>query len=51
MDPVGFELEIFDVIGKWRDFEKVGKKKVAIDASAVLASGIKFHSLDELSRC
>lgn len=38
MDPYGFSLENFDVIGRWRDADDGG----AIDASADLVSGLKF---------
>ena len=48
MDPIGFGLENFDVIGQWRDTEPVGKKNIPIKASATLVSGVKFKNLDEL---
>ena len=48
MDPLGFGLENFDVVGKWRDFEKVGDKKIQIEAKATLVSGEKFSDLDGL---
>jgi cytochrome c553 len=35
MDPLGFSLENFDVIGRWRDKDEGG----AIDASAISAGG------------
>jgi len=38
MDPLGFSLENFDVIGRWRDADDGGK----IDASAVTASGVSI---------
>jgi hypothetical protein len=38
MDPLGFALENFDAVGKWRDTED----GVAIDASAGLPDGTKF---------
>jgi len=39
MDPLGFALENFDAIGKWRDVENGG----AIDASATLPNGASFQ--------
>jgi hypothetical protein len=36
MDPLGFALENFDAIGKWRDR---GEDQLPIDASAVLPDG------------
>ena len=36
MDPLGFALENFDAIGRWRTTNEAG---AAIDASAVLADG------------
>jgi len=50
IDPIGFGLENFDVVGQWRDFEKVGDKKQRIKAGARLASGVKFSNLDELKK-
>ena len=44
IDPLGFALENFDAIGKWRDQD--GGKPV--DSSAELADGTKFHGPDEL---
>jgi hypothetical protein len=38
MDPIGFALENFDVVGAWRDHEK-GVGSAAIDASGRLADG------------
>ena len=46
MDPVGFSLENYDVLGRWRDKEN----KNSIDASAVLPSGEKFTGLGGLRR-
>jgi len=39
MDPLGFALENFDAIGKWRD---VGEDHARIDASGVLPDGSRF---------
>lgn len=44
MDPVGFSLENYDVLGRWRD--KDGG--AAIDSSSVLPSGEEFNGLDGL---
>ena len=48
MDPLGFGLENFDVVGQWRDTEQVGKRELPIDPSATLISGVKFQNLDGL---
>jgi hypothetical protein len=45
MDPLGFALENFDAIGKWRE---VGEDKTSIDASGVLPDGAKFDGPVEL---
>jgi hypothetical protein len=44
MDPLGFALENFDAIGKWRDAED----GVPIDASAGLPDGTKFEGVTGL---
>ena len=44
MDPLGLGLENFDPIGRWRD----SYGKVPIDASGVLADGIRFEGPAEL---
>jgi mono/diheme cytochrome c family protein len=46
MDPLGFALENFDGIGKWRSKEGT----TAIDASGVLPDGVKFNGPAELRR-
>ena len=43
IDPIGFSLEHFDRIGRWRD---VDEKKKPIDASGVTASGQAFKDLN-----
>ena len=48
MDPLGFGLENFDVVGQWRDAEQVGKRSLPIDPSATLISGVKFENLEGL---
>jgi hypothetical protein len=44
MDPIGFGLENFDVVGRWRT--KIGSE--AVDASAQLPTGEKFQGASEL---
>jgi hypothetical protein len=46
LDPIGFGLENFDAIGRWRD----GKKPNAIDASGTLPGGDSFVGSDEMKR-
>lgn len=46
MDPIGFGLENFDAIGRWRDKQR-GK---AIDSSGVLPGGRRFRGPVELKR-
>jgi len=45
LDPIGFGLENFDAIGRWRDREENG---AAIDASGELPGGKRFSSPQEL---
>jgi len=45
MDPIGFGLENFDWMGRWRDEEANGKP---VDASGVLPGGEKFNGAPEL---
>ena len=49
LDPPGFALENFDVIGGWRDHYRVapGTDGAAIDASGTLADGRRFGSFAE----
>jgi hypothetical protein len=44
MDPIGFSLENFDLIGRWRTMDG----KVAIDASGQLVDGTKLNGPDTL---
>jgi mono/diheme cytochrome c family protein len=44
MDPIGFALEQFDAIGRWRDTDG----PAPIDASATLPDGTKFSGAAEL---
>jgi uncharacterized protein DUF1588/uncharacterized protein DUF1585 len=65
IDPLGFALENFDVIGGWRDnYRSVGRgqpvtidgrrmpysKGPAVDAADVLADGRRFGDIDELKQ-
>jgi hypothetical protein len=45
IDPLGFALENFDVIGGWRNVDELGKP---IDASGATASGAKIDGLTGL---
>jgi hypothetical protein len=44
MDPIGFSLENFDAIGRWRDTDGAAP----VDASATLPDGTKFSGAAEL---
>jgi hypothetical protein len=44
MDPIGFSLEHFDAIGRWRDTDG----PAPVDASATLPDGTKFNGAAEL---
>jgi hypothetical protein len=46
MDPIGFGLENFDAVGRWRT--KIGTE--AVDASAVMPTGEKFQGAGELKQ-
>ncbi|MDX1562718.1 MAG: DUF1588 domain-containing protein, partial [Gammaproteobacteria bacterium] len=45
MDSLGFALESFDAVGRWREIDELGNE---IDASGVLPDGTEFEGLDEL---
>jgi hypothetical protein len=45
MDPLGFALENFDAIGRWRTRAEGGQ---AIDASGATPDGVKFNGPAEL---
>ena len=45
MDPLGFALENFDAVGKWRDTDA---SQTPIDASGILPDGTMFSGLPEL---
>lgn len=46
MDPLGFSLENFDPIGRWR----TTSDGVAVDASAAFPDGTKFSGIDGLQK-
>src|SRR4029450_6356193 len=46
LDPIGFSLENFDLVGKWRTLDE----KSAIDASGELVDGTKLDGPDSLRR-
>jgi len=46
MDPIGFGLENFDAVGKWRSQDR----GMPIDSSGKLVTGQSFESAEELSR-
>ncbi len=47
MDPLGFALENYDVVGAWRDVDRDAGS--AIDASGVLSSGVPVGSPAQLN--
>ena len=47
LDPIGFGLENFDAIGRWRDRNEAG---VAIDSAGKLPTGAAFNNPAELKR-
>jgi hypothetical protein len=46
MDPIGFAMESFDAVGKWRDHDNDN----AIDVSGVLPDGTKFQGVAGLKK-
>lgn len=50
MDVIGFGLENFDTIGRWRDAEKVGRKDVPIQPGGTLPQGGSFETVSELKQ-
>ena len=48
MDVIGFGLENFDAIGRWRDTETVGKKQHPIEPGGTLPDGSAFGDVQEL---
>jgi hypothetical protein len=47
MDPIGFALENFDAIGKWRTISPFGEANSPIDPSGVFYDGNKFQNVVE----
>jgi hypothetical protein len=48
MDVIGFGLENFDTIGKWRDTETVGRNKIPIEPGGTLPGGAAFSDVKGL---
>jgi len=48
MDVIGFGLENFDTIGRWRETERVGRKDVPIQPGGTLPSGAAFNDVNDL---
>jgi hypothetical protein len=48
IDPLGFGLENFDVMGLWRDHEKVAKKNKSINPEGKLPMGDTFKNIREM---
>jgi len=46
MDPIGFAMENFDAVGRWRDTDGGN----TIDASGVFPDGVKFEGMSGLKR-
>lgn len=47
LDPLGFGLETFDAIGRWREFDDLGGK---IDSAGKLATGEEFSNPAQLKQ-
>lgn len=50
MDIIGFGLENFDTIGRWRETETVGKKEIPIQPGGTLPGGQSFANVRDLKR-
>lgn len=48
MDVIGFGLENFDTIGRWRDTERVGNRQIPIQPGGTLPDGLAFRDIQEL---
>ena len=44
MDPIGFSLENYDAVGRWREFEGV----LDVDSAGTFPDGSKIDSIDDL---
>jgi hypothetical protein len=47
MDPIGFAMENFDAVGRWRDHESPGQR---IDSSGSFPDGTKFTGIADLKQ-
>lgn len=45
IDPLGFALENFDVIGAWRDFDEIG---IPVDPNGNYPGGVEFAGFEDL---
>ncbi|MEN8733664.1 MAG: DUF1592 domain-containing protein [Lentimonas sp.] len=50
IDPIGFGMENYDVIGRWRETEKVGKEEQPIEQGGNLISGFRYRDINDLKR-
>ena len=52
IDPMGFVLENFDPVGRWRDaYPKVGKGKgMKVDSTATMPNGTKLNDVRDLKK-
>ena len=48
IDPIGFGLENFDPVGKWRTIDKLNKLKTKVDPSGKVYKGPSFKNYFEL---
>lgn len=48
MDAIGFGLENFDTIGKWRETEMVGRQEMPINPAGTLPGGDAFDDIEGL---
>ena len=44
MDPIGFSLENYDAVGRWREFEGT----LVVDSDGMFPNGTEIKSIDEL---
>jgi len=50
IDPLGFAFEHFDPTGRWMEFAKHGKEKVAIDTAGQMPRGEKFQTYEGMKK-
>jgi hypothetical protein len=48
IDAIGFGLEHFDAVGRWRETERIGTEDLPITTDVVLPSGARFANVQEL---